>query len=441
MKNFKNLPVFKSASILLSSVLFSSQGFAYTFTPEVGVDVKQESNVFKDDSDVEDTIIAPFVGLNFSESNATINTNIDFFAKYENYQDDSFSAIDLYDVNAFLDWIILPERFVWAFEDYAVTQRINVQGVETPENLQTVNVFSTGPDLSYQQEVWTWLAKLRYGDSNYSSSNADSAFTSLTGAVRRDINEYSRVTAALAVRNNDFDAAFLDDYDIYKAFISYSRDLPTGDFLTDFGFNSIELDSGTKEDEPYLKLLLNMEPVGGVTLSAGFVDEITDSVGRAYSATESRIISEEEVSDQFITLSDFTSTGVYQTKDVSLGISSSAGTLSYGIAGTVSDKDYINNRADSKDMAGKIFANLQLSDLLSFSLGGAYQEVDYDESTISAAISDEIVRGYASLNYRLTNTISTRVGYSTEERTSDDITRDFENDIIFFSLKYKGAVK
>ena len=430
-----------SVVVLLFSLLIPTQSLAYSFIPEFGVEVKEESNVTKDTRELDDTITAPFLGLYFNETNPTINTRIDFFATYEDYKDDTFDSQDLYDVNAFLDWTISPERLVWAFEDYARTQRVNIRDPDVPNNLQTVNVFSTGPDLIFQHEVWTLLTKLRYGDSHFTESDADSTFYTVTGAVRRELNEYSRATGALAFRTNDYDAEFRDDYDIYKAYISYSRDLPTGDFLTDFGYNRVEFDEGDlEEEEPYFRLLMNMQPVGSITLDINLIDELTDAAGQAYSATESRVIDETE--DQFTPLVDFTTIGIYRSKYGSLGLRYAAGgLLTWGLSGSYADKDYVDTRADSTEATGRVFATLQLTQLFSFHLGGSYQEVDFDETDIAPALTDEITRGFAAFNYRITDNISSRLGYSTEERTSTDNTRDFTDDIVFFSLKYRRAVK
>jgi hypothetical protein len=431
-------------TLLPSLLLISAQALAYNFVPSLGVNVKNHSDVYKNGTDVEDTVYAPYLGLRFSESNSNINTSVDFYAVYEDYQDNSYSASDLYDVNAFLDWIILPDRFVWAFEDYASTQRINVLGLEVPDNLQTVNVFSTGPDFSYQYEVWSILAKLRYGDIQYSSSKSDGRFTSVSTALRRDINEYSRATGALALRNNDYDAAFLDDYDVMKGFISYSRDLPTGDFLADFGFNRVEYDSGAKEDSPYIKLSLAMRPTGSFGFEVSVQDEIADAISRAYSATESRISVFDTAADSgflFSPLSDLATAGVYRARDAKAGINYSAGVVKLGLGASSADKDYINARADSQVLAFRGYANFLLTQLLSFTVGGSYQEVDYDASLTDPEINDEITRGYAVVNYRWTETITTGLGFSTEERTSTDATREFANDIIFFSLKYQGLTR
>ena len=433
-------PVTYVIYLFLLLVLIPTQLLAYSFTPEIGIDVRQESNVTKDLTDTEDTVTAPYLGFNFRETNATINTNINFLATYEDYKDNTFSSKDLYEVNAFLDWSLMPERLVWAFEDYAKTQRVDILNTDIPDNLETVNVFSTGPDLIFQHTVWTALAKLRYGASDFSTSSADTTFYSLTGAIRREINEYSRLTTALAFRQTDYDETVLDDYDLYKAYIRYSRDLPTGDFLADVGFNSVEFDSNIEEDEPYFNLLMSIQPTGATTLDLSLVDEITDAAGRAYTATESRVVDETE--DQFTKLGDFTSTGVSRSRYASLGLRYEAGGLfSWGLSGSYAEQEYFDNTVDSSDVAGRLYANLLLTDRLSFGIAGLYQEVDYDASAASPEITDEITSGVATLSYRITDNISSRLGYSSEERTSTDIIRDFTDDIVFFSLNYRGAVK
>lgn len=441
-KYLRRMTVKDICTVLLAFIMAPPTLYAYSFTPEAGIEVRQESNVTKDSTEQDDTIIAPYVGLSFSETNATINTHIDLFAEYEDYQDNTFSSQEFYDVNAFLDFNILPERLVWAFEDYANTQRIDILGSDVADNLQNVNVFSTGPDLIYQYNIWTWLAKLRYGDVYYADNDSDSNFYNLTGAVRREINEYSRATLGLAYRSTDYDARFRSDYDLYKSFISYSRDLPTGDFLFDFGLNKVEFDSDADadDDDPYLKLLLSFQPVGELTFNIDYIDEYTDSIGRAYDATSTRIIDEEEA--EFTDLSNLNSTGIYRVKGASVGMKYGAGgRLSLGLRALSEETDYFQDAADSDTLAGNGYASFLITELLSFTLGGSYQEVDFDETLASDAISDEITAGQASFNYRFTDNIFTRIGYRVEERTSTDLEREYENDIVFFTLGYRATEK
>jgi len=436
------MTVIKNCTVLLAFIMTPTTLYAYSFTPEAGINVRQESNVTKDSTEQDDTIVAPYVGLSFNETNARINTYIDLFAEYEDYQDNTFSSQEFYDVNAFLDFNILPERLVWAFEDYANTQRIDILGSDVADNLQNVNVFSTGPDLIYQHNIWTWLAKLRYGDVYFADDNSDSNFYSLTGAVRREINEYSRATLGLAYRSTDYDASFRSDYDLYKSFISYSRDLPTGDFLFDFGLNKVEFnsDADADDDDPYLKLMLSFQPVGELTFNVDYIDEYTDSIGRAYDATSSRIIDEEEA--EFTDLSDLNSSGIYRITGTSVGVNYNAGgRFSLGLRAISEETDYFQNTADSDSLAGTGYASFLITELLSFTLGGSYQEVDFDEILATEAITDEITTGQASFNYRFTDNIFTRIGYRVEDRTSTDIDREYENEIAFFTLGYRATEK
>jgi|GEM_PF-4680129 len=424
--------------ILGSLFAMTANAYGYTFTPVLGVGVEQHSNVGKDDTDEEDTVIAPYLGFLFTETNAKINSNVDFQVTHKEYLDDTFSSLDLVNAKAFLDWSIVPSAFVWTFDDYAITQEINTLDSENPDNLQTVNVFSTGPDLIFQRNVWSLLGKLRYGDSTYSENDDnDSSFYLGSVAAVRELNEYSRVSASVIYRVNENDSNTRDDYDVGKAFINYDRDLPSGHFSTDLGYDTVDIDGGETEDDPYFRLQLIYQPTGAFTIDASVAYEFTDAAGRAYNATASRQTDEQL---GFADLKGTTSAGIHRSEDAKLGVGYAAGVLSWKVAAYTNQQEYLEaTTPDTEEVGVNANAKLLLSDRMSIGVGGKYSETDFTDEDFT----DDEYTVFAGLNYAITETLSATLGARKEERSSDsdDATREFEDDVVYFSIRYQGRTE
>ncbi len=448
MMGFMKTSSFVSRHKLVGSIIFlgalSTSSYSYTFTPEVGVNVEQHSNIAKDATNQEDTTVSPYFGFNFRETNSTLDAHIDFLVTHEEYVDDTFSSLDLFDITAFADWSIVPQRFVWAFDDYATTQQISAIDASNPDNLQTVNVFSTGPDLILSEGVWSALGKLRLGSTTYSESGEDSIFYGGSFAVTREINEYSRVATGVIYRTNDFDEEGLSDYDVGKVFAEYSRDLPAGKLLTGIGASYADINNEKDDTLPYFKLLLSYTPTGFFTIDLSAVNEFSDDAGRAYDATASRQVSQNnEVGS---TLAGTRQPGVYRSRNLSLAGRYTTSLVSFALRGFYTEESFVEGgRFDVEAGTGfdteeaGIAANMTrlLSERMALNIGGMYKETDYPQQNFT----DEELNASASLDYRISRKLFIGVGVLREERKSNVATREFDDDVIFFSLAYKGGAK
>lgn len=427
----------------ISLALLSFSAYGYTFSPEIGVNIKQHSNIARDATNVEDTVVSPYLGFSFRETSSALDANINFQVTHEEYLDDTFSSLDLFDIIAFADWIVVPQRFVWAFDDYATAQRISAVDASRPDNLQTVNVFSTGPDLIFSEGVWSVLGKLRGGNTTYTESDEDSVFYGGSLAVIREINEYSRIATGAIYRINDFDEEALTDYDVGKAFVEYSRDLPAGTLVTGFGASYADVDTKKDDTVPYFKLSLSYNPTGFYTINISATNEFSDDAGRAYNATSSRQV---DAGQTNAALGGITQPGIYETRSVSLTGQYSSGLFTLGATGFHDEKSFFEGgrfdvdagtASNTKETGAAVNASWLLTEKLNLNIGGTYKEIDYPREVFA----DEDYTIFAGLNYRISRKLFTKLGISREERKSNVATRLFDDDVIFFSLVYKGGDK
>ncbi len=101
--------------------------------------------------------------------------------EYDNYVHHTFDNQTLFFLNSAGTWSISPQRLTWTAEDYYGQIPINPFAVNTPNNMQNVNVFSTGPNLFLRMDPLNTLELgARYGnyhaDTGSTNSNRGSAF-------------------------------------------------------------------------------------------------------------------------------------------------------------------------------------------------------------------------------------------------------------------------
>jgi len=149
--------------------VFLNTAVAKEFIPRLGLSVEQNDNIYKTRENAEeDTIVTPYFGFIYEGQGPQLDASVDFEVRNERYTSSSFGNQNLFSVDAYIDWAIVPNRLIWAVEDVASTQRIEAFDKATPDRLQNFNVFTTGPDFIFSSGVYESLLKLRLGDVSYS---------------------------------------------------------------------------------------------------------------------------------------------------------------------------------------------------------------------------------------------------------------------------------
>lgn len=86
--------------------------------------------------------------LAFKESNLqNFSARVYSQLEYDDYQHQIFSNQKLFTLNSAATWMIKPQRLTWTAEDYYGQVPIVPFATVTPNNLQNVNVFTTGPNV------------------------------------------------------------------------------------------------------------------------------------------------------------------------------------------------------------------------------------------------------------------------------------------------------
>lgn len=434
----------------LSAVLLNT-AVAKEFIPHLGVTFEQNDNIDKETKDKaeEDTVITPYFGFMYEDQGPQLDASVDFEVRNERFSSNSANNQNLFSIDSFIDWVILPNRFVWSIEDVANTQRISAFEPASPDNLQNFNVFTTGPDYIFSSGTYEGLLKLRVGDVYYSDTGADNRRVIGSVSAKRLINEYSSLGISSAISLVDFEEVFRVDYDIGFVGATYERELPYGTFELSSGVNWVAHDNGTDESAPMGELEFEYDGGGGganvlrLAASTKYSDPALDAYDPLYSRTYDVGAGDPMNANQI------SGDGVFSSDRIEAGYIRNGKRIRFNLLAYLNNRESLLNASDA-DVEEKGF-NVGLSYLLrdSLSLWVRYNASDNDFKNKNSTVKGMFTS--AGFDYSITQNLKLSVGASDGEENSEvinpsldietDDQRDFSNTIVFLRLEYRGVPK
>ena len=126
-------------SILSSGAIADDAGFGL----EAGVVVTDNVARYSAGNETDETMASVGVNFAYETESRGLETNFIGDLKYLKYFDDTFDPEPLGALNADVRLIVLPSVFSWTFKDRYGVVNSNPFGVDSPENRESVNHFST----------------------------------------------------------------------------------------------------------------------------------------------------------------------------------------------------------------------------------------------------------------------------------------------------------
>ena len=232
----------------------------------------------------EDWINTLFAGLMFTENSADLAANIQAQISYLNYSRGIYEDEIRSDLNAAAIWSIVPKRFLWNFADYLSQYPLSSISAPTPNNLETVNAFTTGPDLIVSIDpVNALVLGLRVGNTWLKEGNTDQNLFGTVLRWRHSIDPISQFSINLLDTKNFYTEDlpvipnYLLNYLREDLFVRYSRTLLWSNFVVDAGRTRI-LPEGDVEgvDKPIVRLILTRRASSESTLGLSYRSEVMD---------------------------------------------------------------------------------------------------------------------------------------------------------------------
>jgi hypothetical protein len=227
-----------------------SAGMAAGLNYEVGLGYLHSDNINFSETDPfsEDVALATLRFAAFRDASA-LRMRARGSLQYLDYTGGSYPDEVRGDLAGQIDWILLPGRLEWVFEDYLSNQPIDVLTGLVPSNVQQVNLFVTGPSYYHRfGDAARAQVDLRYTDSQAQETNDfDGSRVMLAARFTREVNPTNTVSAHLEASTVRFsNESTTPDYRRYDGFVRYQRKLPVTDLQLDLGYT--QLDPGESQD-------------------------------------------------------------------------------------------------------------------------------------------------------------------------------------------------
>lgn len=194
------------------------------------------------------------------------------------FLDDSYDGRVLGSVNALANFDFVPERFSWSAQDTFGQVESDPFAPETPENLENVNYFSTGPVVTLALGSALRLQlNGSYSATDYETSPLDSNVYGGAAAFIHPLSDLSNLSLNVSTERTEFGDIAGADYDRRSGYLRYAVEGSRTGLTVDVGYT--EIDRGGDDNSGVLGRLSfdrRVSPSSAVTLF--LTDQISDSV-------------------------------------------------------------------------------------------------------------------------------------------------------------------
>jgi hypothetical protein len=389
---------------------------------------EHSDNVARTAGDEQEETIG-FVGLTLgvdtdrprfdAEANATF--------EFRRYLDDTFDDDWVGGLDGSLSFAIIPERFEWIAQDNFGQIAKNRVEVETPDNRQNFNYFTTGPDITIPLGART-AAQLsgRWSDTYFEDSIEGSETREGTVAFIRTLSETSTVSINGTAAKTEFDSEdIFDETEINEAFLNYTAESSRTSFSGDAGYSQTsrgDIESGGIVAR--LNVTRTLTSRSSITLTAG--SEFSDT-GGAF-RVEQDATGVEAGNENIIASGDvFRNTYAYLIFDTNQARIDISATL-YGVrerheAQTILDRDV---------RGAELSLGRQLTSRFGIGFSAAYSEDEF----VNAGFSfDEWQAGF-DVTWELNHAWSVELSGEHFSGSGDGIDRDYDENRATLTLLY-----
>lgn len=212
---------------------------------QVGVSYLHSDNISLNEADpISENLLMPQVHFTAREDSSVLQMRMDGSLQYLMYRNDLFDDEFRGNLNAQLDWTLLPERLHWVVEDYLSQQPINTLSGFSPSNQQQVNVFVTGPSFFARLTPATTASMdLRYTNTYAEDTNTyDGDRYNVAARLLRDVSPTQKLSLNAEATRVEYDeGATAFNYKRYDAYVGYSSQTRLLDLDIQAGYSRLDM--------------------------------------------------------------------------------------------------------------------------------------------------------------------------------------------------------
>jgi hypothetical protein len=389
-------------------------------------------NVGRTDTNEQSDTVG-IAGLNFAVDvsrprlDARAAADLRYLKYFESDFDDRFQG----GLDGTVGFAFVPERFVWVAQDnYGQVSR-NRQVADNPDNLQDINYFSTGPDLTLPLGSRTSV-KLsgRWADAYYEDGNQDSVTTTGSLALVRQFSSSTALSlnGAYSEINFDDDQVFVD-YTVQQAFLRLALTGARTTLTLDGGGSRLERDHDSGKSDSVLARLDLGRLVGArssLRLVAGTMPSNTQQsfrldqeIGGVDVGPDSEVVAGDSFRSDYAYVTFATD---WERNSVNLLLSGR------------SQSHEVFKTQDRDQYRGTVTYSHELTRNLSMDVRGTY----LDEKFTETGFGFEQWGAGLGMRWELSQRISLRARVDHYVGSSDDNTRDYTENRAYVGISYSS---
>ncbi len=426
----------RNVSILLSrlsagALLLGNMQQAFALQLDYGADlgVQYSNNVrLVPDNEEKDWITTAGVNAHLSQSMQRLKIDIDSALDYNYYLKNTFSDQRYFRLNGTADVELIKKVLTWKTEDHFTQAPISTIDAATPDNIQNINGFLTGPSLLLALSPRQSLAmNANYSNIDLESTNASQQRYSASADWKYQLYTQVSVGLGAAVGKTSFDNNLAPDFTdtTYRAIMSITR----GRFSYDVnaGVTRINRDGLTNEKGFNGNISLDAKLTRTSTLSAYFASSLTDT-GQNFLQSQ-----QNPNTGNFQNLQ--ASSDVLRNNIVRISYIRAGAALNGQLWAEYRKDDYKVVQEDREVKNIGIAVNQRISSLLTSQLRLEYLATELTDINRD----DRIMSVNGELEYHLSPSLSTRFGLGYNRKNANNKLFDYDELTGLISLVYRSA--
>lgn len=268
-----------SMALAVAGILLATTAAAQETSLSVSAGVTHSDNISRVSQD-EQSETMPEAGLQLNLTRegrleAVLSADLTYRSYQENSIDSNGELVG--GMDARLAYAFIPDRFSWTVENNYGQSLIDPQAVETPDNRQDMNYFSTGPDIEFLLSGKTSLVMSgRWSDLTYEESDFGNQRLSGSVGLLRRIDGASSLQLDVTAQRVEFDGSPVNGYDQQSASLAYEAEGTRTQIELRGGLTEVH-DSGDTFDHPLLNVSLTRKLTDRSTVALVAGTGIVDS--------------------------------------------------------------------------------------------------------------------------------------------------------------------
>jgi hypothetical protein len=220
------------------------------------------------------------IGLNFGfeRDGGRLKADLAGDLVYRRYFQDTYDEDLTGGLTAAATYWFVPSRFSWIVQNNFGQTFIDPRDVETPDNRQNTNYFTTGPDLTLPLGSRTSLTiGARWSDASYETSDTDDQRLLGTISLVRRLGARSSVTLGGTTERIEFQNPIFDEsYDRHSGHVGFDAQGARTTLSMRAGYTAVHY-LGETTDAPLLSLSITRRLTARSSLSLDAGTNLTDS--------------------------------------------------------------------------------------------------------------------------------------------------------------------